>query len=206
MTKSQRLRNAKSWTSNHASRFTFRVSRLLLTDKGDHNGRGQGQGATIEFDGSGPEAFNQGTYGRSETETAQGRGPFGGAFGGGVFGANGTSDGHGRSSGADQGRNETTRTIEWETLIGEVTAVDSEITVQTAEGKVAVGLGQASYRESFALEVGDEVSVTGFYEDGEFKAGTVENLTTGETLTLWEEETGHPMWAGCGRLKNQGQP
>ncbi len=90
--------------------------------------RGQGQGATIEFDGSGPEAFNQGTYGRSETETAQGRGPFGGAFGGGVFGANGTSDGHGRSSGADQGRNETTRTIEWETLIGEVTAVDSKIT------------------------------------------------------------------------------
>ena len=95
------------------------------------------------------------------------------------------------------------RTVEWETLTGEVTVVDGEITVQTAEGEVVVGLGQASCREGFALEVGDEVSVTGFYEDGEFKAGTVENLTTGETIVL-RDEAGRPMWSGQGRLKNQG--
>ena len=39
--------------------------------------------------------------------------------------------------------------------------------------------------------------MTGFYEDGEFKAGTVENLTTGETIIL-RDETGRPMWAGAG--------
>ena len=45
--------------------------------------------------------------------------------------------------------------------------------------------------------------MTGFYEDGEFKAGTVENLTTGETIVL-RDEAGRPMWSGQGRLKNQG--
>jgi len=133
------------------------------------------------LDGSEPEVFNQNAYGRSEV-----------------------MQGHG-ASGAGQGRNETTRTVEWETLTGEVTAVDGEITIQTAEGEVVVGLGQAAYREGFALEVEDEVSVTGFHEDGEFKAGSVENLTTGETLVL-RDETGRPMWSGQGRRKNQAQP
>lgn len=108
----------------------------------------------------------------------------------------------GRRGGAGQGRNETVRTVVWETLTGEVTVVDSEITVKTATGEVVVGMGQSAYRESFALQVGDEVAVTGFYEDGEFKAGTVENLTTGETIVL-RDETGRPMWAGQGRLKNR---
>ncbi|MDY6874763.1 MAG: hypothetical protein SWK90_00945, partial [Chloroflexota bacterium] len=109
----------------------------------------------------------------------------------------------GRNSGAGQGRNETVRNVEWETLTGEVVIVDGEITIQTAEGQVLVGMRQSAYRENFALEVGDEITVVGFHEDGEFKAGTVENLTTGETITL-RDETGRPMWSGQGRLKNQG--
>jgi hypothetical protein len=112
----------------------------------------------------------------------------------------GTS-GRGQGS-AGQGRNETVRTIEWETLTGIVTVVDSEVTVRTAEGEVLVGMGQSAYREGFELEVGDAVSVVGFYEDGEFKAGTIENLTTGQTIVL-RDETGRPMWSGQGRLKNQ---
>lgn len=97
--------------------------------------------------------------------------------------------------------------VDWETVTGEVTAVDGEITVQTDDGQVVVGLGQSRFREEadFALEVGDEVSVTGFYEDGEFKAGTVENLTTGQTLAL-RDGAGRPIWAGRGQLKNQGRP
>ena len=166
--------------------------------QGSPGGRGQGRGAAVESGGSEPEVLNRNVYGRSET--AQGRG----ALGDGAFGTEGAFDGRGRSSGTGQGRNETVRTVEWETLTGEVTVVDGDITVQTAEGDVLVGLGQASYREGFALEVGDEVSVTGFHEDGEFKAGTVENLTTGETLVL-RDETGCPMWAGRGQLKNQRQ-
>jgi hypothetical protein len=87
-------------------------------------------------------------------------------------------------------------------MTGTVAVVGSEIAIQTADGEVTVGLGQASYREGFVLEVGDEVMVIGFYEDGEFKAGSVENLSTGRTIVL-RDETGRPMWAGGGRFQNQ---
>ena len=157
-------------------------------------GQGQGRGNG----GSGLEAPAQVADGRSEA--TQGRG----ASGGGAFGGAGAFDGSGRNSGAGQGRNETVRNIEWETLTGKVSVVDHEVTIQTAEGQVLIGMGQSAYREGFALEVGDEITVLGFHEDGEFKARTVENLTTGETLTL-RDETGRPMWAGQGDLKNQGQ-
>ena len=95
-----------------------------------------------------------------------------------------------------------------------MTAVDGDVTIQTAEGEALVGMGQSAYREGFELAVGDEITVLGFYEDGEpslknghsdgtFNAGSVENLTTGETITL-RDETGRPMWSGRGQLKNQG--
>ena len=130
----------------------------------------------------------------------QGRG---GAGQGGNSGGAGAFDGSGRASGAGQGRNETVRNVEWETLTGSVTSLAGDVTLQTAEGEVLVGMGQAAYWEDFALEVGDEMTVIGFYEDGEFKAGTVENLTTRET-TILRDEGGRPMWSGAGRLKNQG--
>ena len=160
--------------------------------QGSPGGRGPGRGAAVEWDGNEPEMFDQNAYGRSEA--AQGRGASGG--GAGAF------NGSGRNSGAGQGRNETVRIVEWETLTGKVAVVDGEITIQTAEGQVLIGMGQSAYREGFGLEVGDEITVLGFHEDGEFKARTVENLTTDETIVL-RDETGRPMWAGQGRLKNQ---
>ena len=169
----------------------------VQAEQGSPGGRGQGRETAVELDGSEPEMFDQNAYGHNEA--TQGRG----ASSGGAFGGEGASDGSGRNSGAGQGRNETVRNVEWETLTGEVVIVDGEITIQTAEGQVLVGMGQSAYWENFALEVGDEITVLGFHEDGEFKAGTVENLTTGETIVL-RDETGRPMWSGQGRLKNQG--
>jgi hypothetical protein len=85
-------------------------------------------------------------------------------------------------------------------MTGVVTAVDGEIAMQTDAGEVVVGLGQAAYRQQmdFVLQVGDEVAVTGFYEEGEFKGGTVQDLTTGRTIIL-RDETGRPLWSGRGR-------
>jgi len=165
---------------------------------GAPGGRGPGRGATVEWDGNEPEMLEQNAY--EHSEAAPGRG----ASGGGAFGGAGAFDGSGRNSGAGQGRNETVRIVEWETLTGKVTIVDDEITIQTAEGQVLIGMGQSAYREGFGLEAGDEITVLGFHEDGEFKARTVENLTTGETITL-RDETGRPLWAGQGQLKNQEQ-
>ncbi|MDX9953878.1 MAG: hypothetical protein RBT75_07275 [Anaerolineae bacterium] len=93
---------------------------------------------------------------------------------------------------------------EMETIQGVVISSDSEILVRTAEGEeVLVVLGQAWYREQagFTVAVGDEVSVVGFYEDGEFKAVTVEDLTTGATITL-RDASGRPAWSGQGNRRN----
>jgi hypothetical protein len=80
----------------------------------------------------------------------------------------------------------------------------SELLVDTADGEILVGLGQEFYREEegFSVEVGDTVSVEGFYEDGEFKAGTVENVTRDAVIVL-RDATGRPMWSGRGNRQNQ---
>jgi hypothetical protein len=85
-------------------------------------------------------------------------------------------------------------------LAGTITEVGVDVTIQSDTGMVVVGLGPEWYREdtTFTLAEGDEVAVTGFYEDGEFKAATIENVSTGATLDL-RDETGRPLWAGRGR-------
>ena len=124
--------------------------------------------------------------------------------------ARGGGYGQGNSGAATLPRNANTAVehavTEMETIQGVVISSDSEILVRTAEGEeVLVGLGQAWYREQagFAVAVGDQVSVVGFYEEGEFKAATIENTTTGETITL-RDATGRPAWSGQGNRRNSG--
>jgi hypothetical protein len=88
----------------------------------------------------------------------------------------------------------------WISLAGVVTEVGVDTTIETDAGPVVVGLGPDWYREgvSLALSEGDEIVVTGFYEDGEFKAAAIENLSTSAALDL-RDQTGRPLWAGRGR-------
>jgi hypothetical protein len=88
----------------------------------------------------------------------------------------------------------------WETVEGTVLETD-ELVVETADGQIVqIGLGPSHYREGqgFTLQVGDEVRVSGYWEDGEFKAGQVEILATGAHIVL-RDASGRPMWAGQGR-------
>jgi hypothetical protein len=66
-------------------------------------------------------------------------------------------------------------------------------------GEVLIGMGPTWYREEagFVVQAGEQVRVRGFYEDGEFKAGTVENLSTAQQIQL-RDATGRPGWAGRG--------
>lgn len=120
----------------------------------------------------------------------------------------GSRRGQGRQTGEPQARNANTP-IErdlgtLETVRGVVIVSDKELLVRTATGdEVLVGLGQSWYREQagFGLAVGDEVKVVGFYEEGEFKAVTIENVTTGASLTL-RDAKGRPLWAGQGNRRN----
>jgi hypothetical protein len=187
---------------------------LNPTDTHAERGGGNGQAASASVEngaarhGNGTETSGQYAYGRSEANEER-RGPGGeisGNNGAGNGSGNGNGNGNGQGGGSGQGQSEAGTIAEWGTLSGTVVTIDGELVIETAEGQVTVGLGQSTYRDEmgFTLEVGDEVVVTGFYEDGEFKAGTIENITTGQTIIL-RGETGRPMWAGRGQLKNQGQ-
>lgn len=92
----------------------------------------------------------------------------------------------------------------WEAIEGTVVESGSELLVDTGDAEILVGLGQAWYREEqgFSVAVGDTVRVDGFYEDGEFKAGTVENVTAGTRIVL-RDASGRPMWSGRGNRQNQ---
>jgi hypothetical protein len=84
---------------------------------------------------------------------------------------------------------------------GEVIALaDGELTVETADGELVVHLGPEWYwdAEGIALDTGDEVELTGFFERDEFEVAGVKNSTTGESVIL-RDESGRPMWAGRGR-------
>lgn len=127
------------------------------------------------------------------------------AYGGGGPWRDG-GDGPGTGTGC-QGRGNGTRPEDggdhpvetWSTVTGEVIALDEELTIVTDEGESEVHLGPSWYWEAqgLVLEVGDRVAVSGFAEDGEFMAGRVENLDSGESVAL-RDETGRPLWTGSG--------
>ncbi len=167
------------------------------------DGQGEGRGRNRIVQNNAGMADGSFASGQGQPGPGQGRmNRDAAAQGQGISDGAGAFDGSGWNSGAGQGRNETVRNIEWETLTGKVSVVDHEVTIQTAGGEVLIGMGQSAYWDDFELAVGDEITVLGYHEDGEFKARTVENRATGETLTL-RDETGRPVWAGKGELKNR---
>lgn len=97
---------------------------------------------------------------------------------------------------------------EWITLEGTVTVVNgSSLTVQTLdEGTLALQLGQKNFIDTQAIQfaVGDEISVVGFWQGAQFKAGEITQLATGERLMLLDPN-GRPLWGGPGRSSEQGQ-
>jgi hypothetical protein len=108
-------------------------------------------------------------------------------------GASGTVE---RSGAADQ------PSSEWLKFTGVVSAVDADtLEVQVPTGEVLVVEGRAwsfAQANGFATQPGDEVRLSGFYENGEFEVGMLENLSL-EISVLLRAETGRPLWAGAGR-------
>ena len=86
---------------------------------------------------------------------------------------------------------------QWATISGKVVeASDNDLTLQTTSGTVEIGLGPIWYWEAhgITLNKGDSVIVKGFQAD-EFEPGQVIDETTGESVTLRNNE-GMPLWAG----------
>lgn len=146
--------------------------------------RGNGQGAGAQDRACAQDSTGEGTGPQAPSQQGQ-------AFGGGQ-GRNRQAPGAGLPE------------ADWVQLRGTVVSYDGELTIQTEDGTVLVGMGPVSFAaaQGFTARPGDEVVVTGFYEDGEYRAGQVKNLTTGQTLTLRQQD-GHPLWAGQGRGRNR---
>ena len=126
------------------------------------------------------------------------------------YGRGGGGEGRGYGSGTqgqgsrrgDQTGTGQAHVEEWLTLNGTVTGVDGNaLLAQTEDGAQVTVENRAwwfAQEEGFSAEVGDEVTLLGFYEGGELKIGRIDDLTNGQSILL-RDENGRPMWAGRGR-------
>jgi hypothetical protein len=114
-----------------------------------------------------------------------------------VYGSAGRTDAPGDGTGTGQAQVD-----EWLTLQGTVTSVDADtLAVQTDGGEQVTVDNRAwwfAQDQGFTAQAGDRVTLTGFYEDGDFEVGQIDDLTTGQTVSL-RDNSGRPLWAGRGR-------
>jgi hypothetical protein len=115
----------------------------------------------------------------------------------GGFGGQGRTDAPGDGAGTGQAQVDA-----WLTLQGTVTSVDTAVLVmQAANGQEIVVENRPwwfAQEQGFSTQVGDELTVVGFYENDEFEVGGITNLTTGQAVSI-REDSGRPLWAGRGR-------
>jgi hypothetical protein len=152
--------------------------------------RTRGQMSSAEHAGNASQGQDQGAGGQGQG-LGRGRGQ-----GLGQSQEQGQGQGQGLGQGQAEGSETYTTPVDMETIEG-VVIETNELVIETAPGEtVQVGLGPIAYREEQGFEL------AGYWEDGEFKATLLENLTTNQSITL-RDSSGRPMWAGQGRGQNR---
>jgi len=90
---------------------------------------------------------------------------------------------------------------EWVTLTGTLVSFQGgSMTMTTLAGElVAFQTGQPRFftEQGVTFNVGDEITVVGFYQDGQFSAGEITQVGTGSRIML-RDPNGRPLWAGPG--------
>lgn len=133
-----------------------------------------------------------------EVDSGPGNGPGGGN--------GGSGQGQGQSadqSGSDFGTGEGQAVVdEWVMLEGTVSAIDEYSMFAAIDDGSEVEIGPRAWSyaqdQGFTAEVGDELSMRGFYEGDTYEAAEITNHTTQQTVLL-RDENGRPHWAGGGR-------
>jgi hypothetical protein len=91
---------------------------------------------------------------------------------------------------------------EWLTFNGTVTDVDGDALLVQTEDDAQVAVENRAWwfaqEEGFSAEIGDEVTLLGFYEGEELEVGRIDDFTNGQSVLLRDKD-GRPMWAGRGR-------
>jgi hypothetical protein len=156
-----------------------------------------GRQGQAELNGGGDVGgYGRGGAGRGQGSTAAERG--GGAQGRGQESRAGGGPGDGVETGEGVGLEHPSET--WITVSGTVVSYDDSLTIQTVEGEMTVETGPSWYWDEYGieLEAGDEVVLHGFYDGDDFEIGAIEEVDSGEQVTL-RDDTGRPLWAGRGR-------
>lgn len=154
---------------------------------------------TIDKSGNVAEARGQGHGGEQSIVSGQGHGAGGQGVqsaGSAGHGGEGNLDAPGDATGTGQAEVD-----EWLTVSGAVVRMDADaLVVQTAEDEVTVENRPWWFAQElgFSAQAGDQVTLTGFCENGEFKVGRIDDTTTGQTVHI-RDENGRPGWAGRGR-------
>lgn len=123
----------------------------------------------------------------------------GGAGGGKGAGGGG---GSGASQDGDNPGGEAVGHDDWLVYSGTVASVDgSALSLLTGDGYTLLVEGRAwSYAQEkgFSAQVGDQITLRGIYENDEFKPAQIDDLTSGQSIAV-RDENGAPMWSGRGR-------
>lgn len=96
---------------------------------------------------------------------------------------------------------------EWVTIEGSVTALTNNgVIIQTPDAQaLTISFGRADFwqTQNIVFEVGDAISMLGFWQGDQFNPGQVTKVSTGERILL-RDPNGRPLWAGPGRGQGQG--
>jgi hypothetical protein len=164
---------------------------------------------TLDRTGKVAEAQGQGNgQGRSGEEVAQGQGNGRGRSAEELIARGGNGRGSGQGGAAErQYPNYDALAEDWMTVEGTVVQVPEpgvELVIETNDGEqLEIGTGPLDLAaEGFALQAGEPVQVSGYWEENEFKAGQLIRMTSGQTITL-RDEFSRPVWAGNGRSSQQ---
>ena len=82
-----------------------------------------------------------------------------------------------------------------------VSVDNTMLLVQTSSGEqgtVENRPWQYALGANFSAQVGDQVTLTGFYQSGVFEVSQMNNLTNGKSVAL-RDATGRPSWSGRGQ-------
>ncbi|MBI5302515.1 MAG: hypothetical protein HY868_10280 [Chloroflexi bacterium] len=112
-----------------------------------------------------------------------------------------------RGGGQGQGQGVAAQGVQWTTVQGNVISVDQyAMTVQASNGEqVRIENRPWSYalEQKFSAKVGDQIKLNGFYQNGLFEIGQMQNLSNGVNAQI-RDQSGRPGWAGRGNGGNGG--
>lgn len=118
------------------------------------------------------------------------------------FNPSGSGYSRGRGGGDPTTGNPQAEVEEWLNLEGVVTGVDPTLLSVTLEDGSLVEINGRAWtfaqENGFSPQVGDRLLLTGFYENADLEVGAIQNLATGTSIQI-RQENGRPLWAGRGR-------